>query len=310
MHLSYKYIHRIFFVLGIILCNSSFGVELVLEKPNSTDQCIIGVRLKGPIAKNDSSKFSNFIEQLNKSIKVCNFWDGMILKVGLDSEGGDVDEAMRIGRLIKNNSFGTITGQAYKCLSSCVLILASGVERQSLLGNVGIHRPYFSDLNEKLTIDEIRKIKDKKNKEIKTYLEEMDSNPALLDAMISIEPSNIKMLTEDELKFYRLIGDDANYEEKKIAMLASVYNMTSSEYRRQSDSADKICRKPIGNSLPSASQMDKEQNCWFAYMWKTTIEDIIIKKEIFRTTCKQENNWNGTGNKRICYKNTMTKSIH
>ena len=60
MHLSYKYIHRIFFVLGIILCNSSLGVELVLEKPNSTDQCIIGVRLKGPIAKNDSSKFSNF----------------------------------------------------------------------------------------------------------------------------------------------------------------------------------------------------------------------------------------------------------
>ena len=61
----------------------------------------------------------------------------------------------------------------------------------------------------------------------------MDVSETLVDAMLSIEPSKIKILTVSELEFFRLDGIDANWDEKMTAKNARQYNLTSSEYRKK-----------------------------------------------------------------------------
>ncbi len=78
--------------------------------------------------------------------------------VYLASQGGDVLEAMKIGRLIRKlryETFGPLNfdghivshvkfdKQNLTCASSCFFLLAAGIER---VGNVvGIHRPYLPE---------------------------------------------------------------------------------------------------------------------------------------------------------------------
>lgn len=68
--------------------------------------------------------------------------------VYLDSLGGDVLAAMRIGRMIRKYEGETYIGRPpnydeAKCYSSCALIFIAGVLRLSS-GYLGLHRPYLS----------------------------------------------------------------------------------------------------------------------------------------------------------------------
>jgi hypothetical protein len=65
----------------------------------------------------------------------------------VDSLGGDVEAAINIGRLARkyNASVSSIYGT---CASSCVFILAGGVDRHLLSSIVGIHRPFLPNDNE------------------------------------------------------------------------------------------------------------------------------------------------------------------
>jgi len=65
--------------------------------------------------------------------------DKYIAWVHIDSPGGDVLEAMRIGRLLRTLSLRT---QAGRCNSACVLAWIGGAERTAN-GDIGLHRPYF-----------------------------------------------------------------------------------------------------------------------------------------------------------------------
>jgi hypothetical protein len=76
--------------------------------------------------------------------------------VGISSQGGNVVEAMKMGRLIRNKRHGVHinipldavarTGEVIgQCYSSCVYILAAGLVRLSAIPpSVGIHRPYIA----------------------------------------------------------------------------------------------------------------------------------------------------------------------
>jgi hypothetical protein len=63
--------------------------------------------------------------------------------VYLDSPGGEVDAALKIGQIIRNNEWPVTVPLQSKCFSSCALIYIAGVTRSNL-GVIGLHRPYFS----------------------------------------------------------------------------------------------------------------------------------------------------------------------
>ena len=48
---------------------------------------------------------------------------------------------------------------------------------------------------------------------MRSYIERMDLSPQLLDAMLAVPPDEIRILTEDKMRDFRIAGTDANFEE-------------------------------------------------------------------------------------------------
>ena len=196
----------------------------------------------------------------------------------LNSAGGDVEEAMKIGRYFKKNEFEVSVAYRDSCYSSCVFLLAGGVERHAV-GKVGIHRPYFGSLDKSLTISQIKEFREKINLNLKTYLMEMDINPSLVDVMNSYPPESMKILNDEELRNFRLDVKDANYEEKEVAKQAYTYNMTSSEWRVKSANAHAQC------------QGNKDEHCFVMKIFNISKSEAVIRIERFSDKCNGDTNF-------------------
>ena len=229
----------------LLLCNlfiamNSYAAEYYIEP---FDKCKAQTLLiKGDIEKDEFLQFKNRINQVEELRKSnCNIGN---LTVRVNSNGGSVDESLKIGRFIRTKQFNTEIFLKEQCLSSCVFIYIGGVKRSnwSNYGKIGIHRPYFYDLNENISVEEIKKIRKKRTKELTEYFEEMDIPFSLIDEMMSIPPNEMKILSETDVKKFRLNDADANYEEKETATFASIYKMTSSEYRKRDIEASSKCK--------------------------------------------------------------------
>lgn len=232
----------------------------------NTNKCFDEIKIIGEIKDGDSIEF---LKNINQFIKInkdlgCRKISGRGVAVSINSKGGSIYESMKIGRIIRENEFETRVYKNENCASSCVLIFGSGINKISL-GELHVHRPYFSDLDGKLTYKEIQKLRYKLIDEMKNYATEMDFSINLIDFMMSIPPEKIYTLNIDEIEKYRLIGDDPTFEEKEVAKRASQYGMNSSEYRIKRFEADKKC-----------SMNDGE--CVQAYMLNISITEI--KKRI------------------------------
>jgi hypothetical protein len=216
--------------------------KVVAEWNSGIDECRVRINFTGEISAQDIAIFRKVLDvSCTETKKNLNQESYITYDVSLDSKGGDVDAALAIGRLLRNAKFPVKDLSVYTrveherhCYSACVFILAAGMTRSVsvLRGNaVGIHRPYFAKLDAKYSTTEIRQIRSMQNKAIREYLLEMDLAESLLDAMLAVPPDEIKLLTEAELKQFRLNLPDANFEERGIARMASWWYLTSSEYR-------------------------------------------------------------------------------
>lgn len=130
--------------------------------------------------------------------------------VTISSEGGDVDAAIRIGRdLRRSEAFLSSIGPHAICYSACVFIAAGAVER--FVQDVGIHRPYFSDLNAETLVEA-----DQRYKHVmiivNDYLKEMNINDEVFQIMESVSPGEIRRLTPEEAERLGFLGTDPAYE--------------------------------------------------------------------------------------------------
>jgi hypothetical protein len=78
----------------------------------------------GDIVKGDADRLDGYIGKLAKLDNPTRI--GMIQ---LSSNGGDVEEALRLGRILRKNKIQVIIPMDSHCYSSCVLLLAGGVAR-------------------------------------------------------------------------------------------------------------------------------------------------------------------------------------
>ena len=131
----------------------------------------------------------------------------------LASNGGDVREAMKIGRLIRDLSYETEVGKHFSqkniclstpgkpkiaeenciCLSSCVLIHLSGIYRH---GDVlGVHRAYLDrDVLKNLTLEDSKKITEILEKETNNYLKDMNTPDSLYEKISGNASDKMEML--------------------------------------------------------------------------------------------------------------------
>jgi hypothetical protein len=133
----------------------------------------------------------------------------------INSIGGSINAAMALGRLLRKERMSLDV--AGVCFSACVLVLAGAVERNvGTAGKVGIHRPYFGTTPEKaLAADQIKEAYLQGLQEMRAYLREVHVPQRLADDMLAVEPENNRILTEAELKSYRLAGVDADEQQTR-----------------------------------------------------------------------------------------------
>ncbi len=192
------------------------------------------IDISGEIKRGDYDEFVQAIKTVgkNKNRKAQ-------ISLNLNSPGGDLLEAMKIGRLVRRLRIGTHVGHMWEisngeepvfCGSSCFFILVAGISRRvsdswKLFSDgrppeldippIGIHRPFFKE--EYLSDQSLWKAeKDFKSLETATtkYLKDMGVPINFIEKMYLIKSDNVRLLTKEQ--FVREIGEKPGYFEEWI----------------------------------------------------------------------------------------------
>jgi len=144
--------------------------------------------LTGKISKGDYEKVLAFVNAHR------------ITLVALNSSGGNVDEALKIGRLFRRQLIGTLSAEnvsdeadppplRHICASACALIWFGGVDRE---GWVGVHRPTTNDASfresspDKASTEYRRELED-----IDDYLNEMEVPKSIVELMVNTSSADL-----------------------------------------------------------------------------------------------------------------------
>jgi len=158
----------------------------------------------------------------------------------LRSEGGDLEAAIEIGRLLRKLSARAIVHKD-GCFSSCVLIYAGAVMRFNW-GPIGIHRPFSTDIADR-PFSDVQRDQRRVASAAKVYLEEMNVSPALFDAMMRIPPESMRVLKKSELEDLGLLTVDPVQQEIMDAAEARKLGLSKIEFLKRKGSVGELCAR-------------------------------------------------------------------
>jgi hypothetical protein len=225
----------------------------VLERDNRNPS--ITVFISGKITTRDSTALETLSAELERNL----------LLVKLDSVGGDVDAAMKIGRLLRKYEAWTYIetehhGDNANCYSSCALVFIAGVRRSILSsgGQLGLHRPYLASAPQSRQV--LEKQVPLMLAQIKQYVMEMGITDNFYQQMVNTEPSQILVYGDPNAEFRelnrelgirnvvndwkRLVSEiDPLYQEIITSYDARRYGVTTLEMRKRDNDAEQLCSK-------------------------------------------------------------------
>lgn len=173
------------FLLGLICV--LVLVLLVAAPANCASYSVYksGVLIEGMIAKGDYRKLLAFIRD-------GNFYRFMNI-IYIDSNGGDVVEAMRIGNFVNKLYGNTIVESNGKCLSACVAIWAGGVSRTlGGTGQLGLHRISMS--RDEISVSKNEKAIKPIAENLESYLLKMGFPRRIVDKISETSSANIFLI--------------------------------------------------------------------------------------------------------------------
>jgi hypothetical protein len=238
--------------------------------------------ISGEVVPGDALRLKKLLNEINTNYSDEDCKNGLLV-ISLSSNGGDVLESLKIGRVIRSFNLHTIVPNGSDCNSSCVFLLAGGVKRTPV-GRVGIHRPYFLNLDNNLTASQIQTKRNELNKKIREYLDEVDVSHSLLEKMLSVPPESLKFLSIDELEEHRLAITDAAFDEKSIADQAAFYNLTSYEYRTRSRLVKSECSLLLFNEQIEG---DSYIMCMYSQLLKISKAEVQRRYKKMQMQCSK-----------------------
>ncbi|GLR62645.1 hypothetical protein [Marinospirillum insulare] len=168
----------VFFILIVVFSKQSYALEI-----SSNGGVFI---MDGIIEEGDAKKvallFSNLDEPPNMFL--------------ISSYGGNIQEAIKIGRFIRLSNVPVWTDK--QCYSACVFIWAAGVDRIAI-GEIGLHRPryehgYFSSLS----LYEAQKKYVQLTKDSVEYLKEIEVPDKVIERIFKAPSNEVDLLTAVE----------------------------------------------------------------------------------------------------------------
>ena len=208
------------------------------------------VDITGTITNRDAEQF----QDISKELEYAN-----VVIVDLDSTGGDLSAAIRIGRLVRKYEVWTSIPHSGKCYSSCALIFIAGVQRSSD-GELGVHRPYVSSAPQ--GGETLEKQIALKLSMIKSYIGEMGVSNGFYQQMVNTEPSQMVIYAKNDYKAMFPLEDPV-HDEMMTTRLARKYGVTTSTLRQRSQDAGECAPK----SLDSRTNAEALVDCMEAIRW-------------------------------------------
>lgn len=276
-------------LLSLCVMQSAYAAQIE-PRPESNFCSTMTIRVSGDIRSGDAARLNRAIQLVTQEAKrifgECFFPPTVLLS----SNGGDVHEALAMGAAIRDAGLATTVYAGRECLSSCVFLFAAGVERKLARGaRVGIHRPYLQDVDERASIASIQAQRTAQAVRIRDYLERMNVSPSLLDAMLAVPPDQLRVLTEEEMREYRITGTDASFEEYQVSLNAKMFALPSAEFRRRNAAAASACENFAGefNVCVAASilriSLAEAEVRWGRYQGcKAHVKNEVGQRECFR----------------------------
>ncbi|WP_127073010.1 hypothetical protein [Pelagibacterium lentulum] len=126
--------------------------------------------------------------------------------IALNSPGGSVEDALSMGRMIRQAGFATKVETGSLCASSCPLLLASGTIRTTDPGaSVGVHQIYAAPADT-ASLAPAQAMSDAQSTtaRIVRHLTDMDIDTRLWVHALETPPNRLYYLTTEEMADYRL----------------------------------------------------------------------------------------------------------
>lgn len=199
----------------ILFCSPPFAMDV----SSTVGPGGASVNLKGEIVPGDFARLLKALEDVGgfPVITNANFTaHGREPSFYLNSSGGDVDEAIQIGRFFRKTlSKVTATGE---CSSACFLIWIGGAERDIDSDDPAfrLHRPRFNEeYYANLDADSAKEQYSKLEHKVRSYLEEMGAPAILGDHMMRVPSRKFETYRGGEL--LGLVGSRAPFFDEMLS---------------------------------------------------------------------------------------------
>jgi ATP-dependent protease ClpP protease subunit len=197
--------------------------------------CKFTIRITGQIVTGTAPRFEKALTHSQQRQR---------LFIILNSQGGDIVAAMKIGRMIRSSRGHTMIEDNATCASACVLIFGAGVSRYvSYAGKLGIHRPALAEAPAQSDMTTVKAAADQAARELRAYAAAMNISGSLIDDMLVVPPQRVRWLSAEDRQHYGLGFLDPVYEETAVLAGAKKYDVSPNEYRRRDAIAKSACNK-------------------------------------------------------------------
>ena len=211
------------------------------------------------------------------------------LRLYLASPGGDLAEAMKIGRLVRSLKWPTTTPTAlysadetkrlaarhgvtdltnFMCASACFFLFTAGIYRSADEGGapkLGIHRPYLSqDDLKRLNSDQAIATAGQVRTTVEKYLKEMSVPPKYADQMFSVPKDAIRWISKEDF--------DADFD----GFVPELKDWVDAQCGKRSD-AEKAITKAIEHK--AGSELTKAERI---------MSDALVKKYEEQLACEHD----------------------
>lgn len=166
----------------------------------------------GRISASDLDKVQSLMPQLQSRNRPGPSFGNLVF---LNSLGGDVLAAMRIGNFLRGLQAKTAVDNGDSCSSACIFVLAGGVDRMVFEGSrLGIHRPAFEQvLFAKLNAQEAAKLYTALADRARQYFRDMGIGDKLFPDMLRVPSQELRWVDTAYAEEVNLRGRDPAYEE-------------------------------------------------------------------------------------------------
>ncbi len=218
--------------ISIILAGSPARADV---RQYGEDENFLVYEITGIISKADVAALATLRKTAKNSSKGVMFH--------LNSDGGDVEAAIELGRQLRTLQAFALTRNSGRCYSACVFVLAGAVYRVRS-NSIGIHRPYSTNLTER-TYKESQAEYERLAKLAKTFLLDVNVSTSLYDAMIQVPPQKIRTLTLEEMDQFGLLETDPAKQDLDDNASARYYGVSKIEYLRRKADLEVKCSNQL-----------------------------------------------------------------